>query len=233
MSCSNWGLSLLLDTSTCRVHDEGMWQRLSKWLVGLAAGEFLRTWIWPFLASGAGVVTGLVEAIPFTYILVAATLMFSSTMGGVLWFEQTRDRHRTKDKLVFLSVRGTILSEEDSSIKAMRFGFDLRNIGNMPIRFRIDDMKTSVIPRDKQHDPCYPPNKEYETRELTIPASCMGWFQDHKIPLPKGLRGHAEARMDCRGSYGKNFEHVLAIKKKAFFFLMDEGITGGTDWYDH
>ena len=171
---------------------------------------------------------------PLFHLYIGTLLTFAALVWLVIGIDKWMERNRTRNKLVFLNVRGTLSTAKDGSIEAMRFGFDLRNFGNVPIRFHVDDMKTSVIPQDQRHKPCYPPNKEYENREVVIPPTGLGWFQDHNIPLPKGLRGHAEARMECHVSYGRkdDSKHVLEIKKKAFFYLMDGGVKGGTDWYD-
>ena len=211
---------------------------LGKWIGGQAAAvavkSALQFFLWPLLGTGPAIMIGWLTGQPLFHLYIGTLLTFAALVWLVIGIDKWMERNRTENKLVFLGVKGTLSTSEDGGIVAMRFGFDLRNMGNVPIGFHVDDMKTSVIPQDQKHKPCYPPNKEYEKREVVIPPTGLGWFQDHNIPLPKGLRGSAEARMECRVSYGRkgDSKHVLEIKKRAFFYLMDGGVSGGKDWYD-
>ncbi len=87
-----------------------------------------------------------------------------------------------------------------------------------PIQFRVAKLNT-------QFREFYPPKKEYEVTEITVPPHGIGWFDDYPIEIQGQSDGVFEGQIECRLEYGKpgRLNNVLDINKKVFFQFNDKG----------
>ena len=198
------------------------------------AKEFLQTWVWPFAITAGGVVIGWLEQASFFLLYVGAVVLFASSAAGMLRFSEWRFRNRVADKLVFANMRiGGHVDSNEGRLVALRFGFNLSNRATFPIRFRIEEMQTSMTDQNGARS-FYPPRREYAKNEISVSPNVMGWFEDHNILIPSDLRGSVVALIVCKVVYGKGerLDHILQIKKKAVLQFNEKGMSGGENWYD-
>ena len=171
---------------------------------------------------------GWLEQVSFFLLYIGAAVLFASSATGMLRFSEWRLHNRVADKLVFDSMR-----IGGDSNEGLRFGFNLRNFATFPIRFRIDEVQTSMTDQSGARS-FYPPKKAYDLNEISVPPKSIGWFDDYNISVPGDLRGSVAAQVVCKIVYGKGerLDHILQIKKKAVLQFNETGMIGRGDWYE-
>ena len=191
--------------------------------------EAFQAWVLPALSVPATVMIGSWSSIPWFYIYLGALFAFAMTATGLLRFSEWRFRVTAKDKLSFSNVRVRKRLSEQGVVSGVQIGCELKNEALFPMEFVIQSAQTRIFD-------LYPPKRDYEKDDTTIPANGFGWFDDHEIPLdsiqPHGLI--AEALISLRLKYGrpKKTNHELTINKKIFIKFTSQGDIEFFNWQD-
>ena len=206
-------------------------KRAAEWTVG----EVLRTLVLPWLVPiGVGVM-GWLEGESLFYLSVGVLLAGAAVTTWLVRVQEWSALNRVEHKLLFRSAKIHLTQYEDTVV-AVRFGFDLLNNAAFPIKFRVDDLKTSLKIAGSDRPPLYPPKRDYATNVVATAPGAIGWFFDHHIALPKGFKGDVIAELHCDISYGKadRFDHKLDLRKNTHIaFDGSTVISGGQHWNDH
>lgn len=208
-------------------------QKIGRGIVYFLAGEFLQTWVWPFVGTGAGVVIGWLEGYSLFYLVVGGAFLFASFSAGLLCFAGWRAMSRVEHKLTLRNMRHKPIFRADESLLAIQFGFNLSNSATYPIQFKIEDLRT-IVTLQGVPNALYSPNKGYKDAEYTVDPHSTAFFDDYRIEIPPAFTGLARGRLHCRLYYGKGgrLNYGLEIKKTATFNLQANQVKGGRDWYD-
>lgn len=205
-------------------------RRAAEW----TAGELLRNVVLPWLVPiGVGVM-GWLEEVSFFYLSVGVLLAGAAVTTWLVRIQEWTALNKVEHKLIFASMRiGAVVDSNAERLAAIRFGFNLHNQATFPIRFKVEEMQTSMTDQNGARS-FHPTKKGYEKDEFSVSPSAVGWFEDHNIPVPEQMRGSVVALMDCKVAYGKGerLDHTLRIRKKAFLHFSESGMTGGEQWYD-
>ena len=80
----------------------------------------------------------------------------------------------------------------------------------------------------------FPPNREYQTKAVTVAPGGTGFFFDYDILLPQGFNGPATAYLKCNISYGRvgRSDNTLELNKNTAIVISGSSLSGAQDWYD-
>lgn len=191
-------------------------------------GGAIRVWLWPPLATGAGVVIGRLEQVPWFYVFIGATVIFAAVSSGLLRFSEWRFRQNVKDKLNFQFVRFGKHLTSSGTVDKIYLGFRLINSAIFPIEFEIKSLTTDVMGK-------FPPKKSYALNTITIPARGYGWFDDHFIeiddpPVDQSVEGNIE--FSVRYGRAGRLNYDLHKKLQVFIGFDKKGDMKGTNWIE-
>ena len=221
------GLQSWVDVPTAPRHDGRMWLRIIKGLAERSAVEVLRIWAIPVIGTGASVMIGWAQNIPWFYICVGASVVFAAISTGILRFSEWKYRSKAQDKLVFSSVKVGHNWLEDGSMASMRLGFTVSNKALFPIEFKVERLMTSV---GEHHSP----KKKYDKDYFLIPIDGDGWFNDHDININRKITGSDEGVIEFELLYGRpgNLKYKLKQRKRVYFGVSSDGKISGANWID-
>ena len=120
-------------------------RRLSKIFELVNLWHFLQAY---FPLSAAGVVAMIAafsNHLPLTYVIVAASVVFAATTGGLLWHHNRTFLRNPEYKLKVISPR--VGRDTVEGRELIGFSFELANDALFPIQFRVEMFRTSCSGR--------------------------------------------------------------------------------------
>lgn len=184
----------------------------------------IRVWLWPPLATGAGVVIGWLEQMPWFYVFIGATVIFAAVSSGLLRFDEWRDRRRVDGKFGFTSV----IFGRNIKGRGLILGLQFNNSAAFSLEFEVTEVRTRL--GDKV------PALEHKAIKLAVPATGIGWYNDNPIeldnpPHPGTVEGFIEFRIKY-GLPGSSLEYSLSGKKQVVAVFNDDGLLTQGSWND-
>ena len=184
----------------------------------------IRVWLWTPLATGAGVVIGWLEQMPWFYVFIGATVIFAAVSSGLLRFDEWRDRRRVDGKFGFTSV----IFGRNIKGRGLILGLQFNNSAAFSLEFEVTEVRTRL--GDKV------PALEHKAIKLTVPATGIGWYNDNPIeldnpPHPGTVEGFIEFRIKY-GLPGSSLEYSLSGKKQVVAVFNDDGLLTQGSWND-
>ena len=115
------------------------------------AWELVNLWQWlqatlPFSAAGGvALIAAFFDHLPLTYVLVAASVVFAATTGGLLWHHNRTFLRNPEHKLKVLNPR--VGRDTVEGRELIGFSFELANGALFPIQFKVEMFRTSCSGR--------------------------------------------------------------------------------------
>ena len=187
-----------------------MWRRVFRWITSTFVGEVAQIFVWPILPPVGVGVMGWLQDVPWFYLAVGIMLSFAAGITWLVQFDQWRYRNRIADKLALHRVTTNRRIDQEGRATEISIGVDLQNSSMFPIQCHMAELNTHF--QDN-----YPPRREFETRNFTIPANGIKGFSDFYIEIPLQPEGMHVGYVQCRISYGKKSGRLsaeLTIRQK-------------------
>ena len=170
--------------------------------VNLAAHVAMQAILWslPFLLSAMTVMAGYLQAVPWMYVIVAATFVFASAAAGALRLSELWARMTAQNKLILQQIMPAADFIRDKktgkikNIEKVQMCIVLQNTAHFPISYIIDEISTSfegmVNPRPMRN-----------IFGADIPPFSVGWYRDviidaKQMPITKNIfEGHIKFKL--------------------------------------
>ena len=206
-----------------------MWRRVLKRVASTFVGEVAQIFVWPIVPPiGVGVM-GWLQGVPWFYLAVGIMLAFAAGITWLVQFDQWRHRNRIADKLVLQRATTNRRRDQHGRATEISIGVHLQNNAMFPIRCRMAELNTHF----QDH---YPPRREFETRDFTIPANGNKGFTDFYIAVPPQPEGMHVGYVQCQIMYGKKAGRLsaeLTVRQKVYLTFNAVGDVVWVQGIDH
>jgi hypothetical protein len=184
--------------------NEGLLRSLFKEGVSQALFEGLK-WLCliglPFVLTGITAVTGYLQGVPWTYIIVAASFVFAATATGLLRFDEWRFRRTARNKVTVETFAlgfdyARDAANKPTAVERAQVSLIIKNDATFPIYYIVDEIASSVDGRVNQ-------NPRFIKQSYYIGAKSTTHFRDdvidmHALPIKSPLEG----TIKCKLRYG-------------------------------
>jgi hypothetical protein len=181
-------------------------------------------WSMPFLLSALAVVVGYLQAVPWLYVIVAATFVFATVATGALRLSEFWARITALNKLGFQILPAADLVRDKKtgkikSIEHVQICIVLQNNAHFPISYIIEELSTSF-------EGMVNPRPYRDTNGADIAPSTQGWYRDAMIdvknmPVTKHIfEGHIKFKL--RYGLPGNEKHPMARNLNLTFVFDDK-----------
>jgi len=159
--------------------------------------EKMREYMWPNILSAITFLSGLFGDVPFMYVIVATTFVFSTVSFGMFWYSRW-NYYRTPEWKLSFSKGIVFWDDNKDGTASVTLGFEVVSSAEFPIKFYVDEIKTSIGSSINQ-DP------SYKTRKLIVPPNGSAFFYDDMIRVDiDTLKQGVEGRMRYKIKYGSD-----------------------------
>ena len=199
-------------------------RRLSKaWdLVNL--WNFLQTTL-PFSATGVvAVIATFFDHLPLTYVLVAASLVFAATTGGLLWHHNRTFQRNPEYKLKFIVPR--VARDVSGGKSLIGISSELRNDAFFPIQVSIETFRTSCSGRIPLR------SGQLDKKKVEMQPGETRWFHDAVIDITGIDNPHMIGSMELSIVYGRSGRLHYKISQNLDIFIPLDPTLQFT-WGDH
>lgn len=205
-----------------------MLRRVAKWAVSFVIGEAAQIFVWPILPPVGVGVMGWLQDIPWFYLAVGTMLAFAAGITWLVQFDQWRYRNRVVDKLILQRVTTNRRRDQQGHATEISIGVQLENTAMFPITCRMTEISTRFLE-------FYPPRREFDTRDFSVPANGSNAFQDFYITIPPQPEGTHIGFLQCLIEYGKKgrLSAKLNLRKKVSLTFDAAGDVIWVQWTDN
>src|ERR1051326_4281069 len=119
-----------------------------------AIGFYIVKLALPFIVASLAVLSGYLSAvpIPWMWIIMASSVAFAGVAGGILWFDQLRERNRVKGKLNYALLR---VGRNIAAPNELFLGVELASIAATAVAVELESIRTRIgtyVPYKTQRD---------------------------------------------------------------------------------
>lgn len=181
------------------------------------AWNLIELWNWlqvtlPFSASGGVIIiAAFFDHLPLTYVIVAASLVFAATTGGLLWHHNRTFQRNPEYKLKF--IRPHVGREISGGKSLIGISSELRNDAFFPIQVSIERFRTSCSGRIPLI------SGQLDKKEVVVQPGEIRWLHDAVIDITGINDPHMIGSLELSIVYGRSGRLRYKISQDLDIFI--------------
>ena len=166
----------------------------------------------PTVVAMTTAIAGWLQGVPVMWIITATVIVFSVSIGGLLWLDQLRERKNPQNKLSILGAQyfqelnevehngkkiasNMIVTGVERKIEAAHLGIAIKNEATFPISCTLLSAETSIMGK-------IPPRTKFPKPAYVVDPGQTFILRDERIPMQKRKCGQISGKISMTIKYG-------------------------------